>query len=621
MKIEITGASNFVNRMFEACGPYQWAREFLKNAIEADATRVEFGIEWQAVEKVGVYRRTVADDGCGMDREELREFFSTLGTGKKKIGTVHDNFGVGAKIASLPWNPNGVVVISYRDGKASMIWIVLDEDTGDYELREFQDSDGSSTVVVDPTEVAWADLDEIDWGAAKPDWIGEHGTVIVLLGSDEAPDTVLGNPDAGEADIKGLSVYLNSRFWDLARYQVTVQELRSAQKNQWPTGASDRDDKRRPNTRTIKGARHWLVGVDGEKGKLADSGHVMLDEGRVRVEWYLWEGERPAIHSYAKKNGYVAVRYKGELFELTSKKAHFRWFGLIESEVQKNVTLIIEPQLSEGGNGRWGVHPDQSRNRLNFTGNGQKGVSLPLSDWGEQFADDLPDPIIAAIRAARRDIEGTIEDEEYRKRLQDKFGDRWKYKTLVKPRGEKNTEAGTVGDREIKTFATAMGVRPKSKTKRKKTLQIVRKQGTSGGPDNLVEREVPVDVPRWQALGKDSFEEEWHVAMWAPNDPAGPTVFINTESPLLEEVVAYHQKKYAPHQAEEVQRIVHQVFGEVAVAKIAHSRKLIKGMSEEQIDKTYRSEQALTLALMGLMAEESLIAHRLTKLGRGKKSA
>ena len=137
----------------------------------------------------------------------------------------------------------------------------------------------------------------------------------------------------------------------------------------------------------------------------------------------------------------------------------------------------------------------------------------------------------------------------------------------------------------------------------------------------IVEREVPVDVPRWQPLGKESFEEDWHVAMWAPNDPAGPTVFINTESPLLEEVVAYHQKKYPPHQAEEVQRIVHQVFGEVAVAKIAHSRKLIKGMSEEQIDKTYRSEQALTLALMGLMAEESLIAHRLTKLGRAKRSA
>jgi hypothetical protein len=43
---QITGASAFVNRMFEACGSYQWAREFLKNSLEAEDSKVEFGIEW-----------------------------------------------------------------------------------------------------------------------------------------------------------------------------------------------------------------------------------------------------------------------------------------------------------------------------------------------------------------------------------------------------------------------------------------------------------------------------------------------------------------------------------------------------------------------------------------------
>src|SRR5207244_616388 len=126
------GASNFVNRMFEACGRFQWAREFLKNALEAGATRVEFGIEWQAAKKAGIYRRTIIDNGYGMSADELLRFFATLGEGAKKIGGVHDNFGVGAKIASLPWNPEGVVVISYKGGRGSIIWIVLDPDTGDY---------------------------------------------------------------------------------------------------------------------------------------------------------------------------------------------------------------------------------------------------------------------------------------------------------------------------------------------------------------------------------------------------------------------------------------------------------------------------------------------------------
>src|SRR4051812_5435876 len=205
MKLAIVGASHFANRMFEACGNYQWARELLKNSVEAHATKVEFGIEWQAVEKEGVYRRVIADDGIGMARDQLLKFFSTLGEGAKKIGGVHDNFGVGAKIASLPWNPEGVVVISYHDGKASMIEIVLDPEVGEYELVEFK-TDKGANCVIDPEDIDWAAVDEIDWSALCPEWLKAHGTIIVLKGSEQAPDTVLGNPLlTGEADIKGLS--------------------------------------------------------------------------------------------------------------------------------------------------------------------------------------------------------------------------------------------------------------------------------------------------------------------------------------------------------------------------------------------------------------------------------
>jgi len=90
-KLAIVGASHFVTRMFEACGNYQWAREFLKNALEAGATKVEFGIEWQAVERQGVYRRIIADNGSGMMCDELLRFFSTLGEGAKRIGGLHDS--------------------------------------------------------------------------------------------------------------------------------------------------------------------------------------------------------------------------------------------------------------------------------------------------------------------------------------------------------------------------------------------------------------------------------------------------------------------------------------------------------------------------------------------------
>ena len=225
-KVQITGASDWVRRMFEACGPHQWTRELLKNSLEADATQIEFGIEWQAVEKFGVYRRTIIDNGSGMNRDDLFKFFSTLGAGAKKIGGIHDNFGVGAKIATLPWNPEGVVVVSYKDGKPSMIQIVLEPQSGEYELVEFEVGGGRSAVI-DPTQVNWAATNDVDWSALRPSWLTDKGTIVVLLGAEAYPDTVLGNPDESEGGTKGLAIYLNSRFWDLSKQNVVVAELRS----------------------------------------------------------------------------------------------------------------------------------------------------------------------------------------------------------------------------------------------------------------------------------------------------------------------------------------------------------------------------------------------------------
>jgi Histidine kinase-, DNA gyrase B-, and HSP90-like ATPase len=636
MKLDITGASHWTRRMYEACGPFQWAREFLKNAIEANATRVHFGIEWQAVEKLGVYRRAVADNGAGMSADELLRFFSKLGEGAKKIGGVHDNFGVGGKIAALPWNPQGLVMLSRKGGRTSMIWIILDSDSGDYELREFE-TDEKRTCVIDPTAIEWPEdgvdwgsvIDALDWASAPAPGFDDHGTVAVLLGSQEQPDTILGNPEAGEGDIKGLSVYLNTRFWGLSGARVTVAELRSEKKSQWPAGPEDRDDSRRPNNREMKGAGYYVSEISSASGKLGGAGTVELDQSRVRADWYLWEGDRPAIHSYAKKGGYVAVRYGDELFELTSHKAHFRWFGVIEATVQQKLTIILRPQLYVPSNGRWGIHPDQSRNRLIFTGNGEKGVSLPLQDWGAEFAEKMPDEIRAAIVAARGDLAGSIEDEEYRKRLQDKFGTRWQIKTLVRAsKKDKGTQVeATITDEDMEVIPQPPIIehprirRPRRPSNKDKTVVVVRKKATLGGTMNAIEMAHPVDVPHFRLAHKDDFEQPWHLAAWNPHDPEGPTVYINVDSPILEEVVQYHQHQYPDVHAEEVAKVVWNVFGEVAACKIAHSQKLTKEVTEEELDRSYRSEEALTTALMGLLAEESLIAQRCGKFGPKKAVA
>ncbi len=96
---------------------------------------------------------------------------------------------------------------------------------------------------------------------------------------------------------------------------------------------------------------------------------------------------------------------------------------------------------------------------------------------------------------------------------------------------------------------------------------------------------------------------------------------MNSASPILLEAIRYHQAQYPDVFAQEVEETVMTTYGEVAVCKIAHSQKLASFVPEEDLDEQYRSDAALTVSLMGLLAEESLIAQRLGKLGRKKSAA
>jgi hypothetical protein len=137
----------------------------------------------------------------------------------------------------------------------------------------------------------------------------------------------------------------------------------------------------------------------------------------------------------------------------------------------------------------------------------------------------------------------------------------------------------------------------------------------TGSDAVAVERKLPVDVPEYDFAPKEDFEKEWHIAMW---DETGNKVWINREAPVLVESIKYHQEQYAEVYGEQVQETIMQVFGEIAVAKVAHSQKLRKFLTDEELRDEYRNEAALTIALMGLLAEESLIAQRLGKFGRKK---
>ena len=123
--MKTSGTEHFIERTYREGGTFQWVRETLMNAIEAEATRIEYGIEWQAVESKGVYRRMIADNGLGMTGSQLVEFFNTFGGGGKPSAACM-SFGVGEDLGSSPGT--ATASSSSWECEPSMIWVRYDEE-------------------------------------------------------------------------------------------------------------------------------------------------------------------------------------------------------------------------------------------------------------------------------------------------------------------------------------------------------------------------------------------------------------------------------------------------------------------------------------------------------------
>lgn len=624
------GTQHLIERTYREGGTFQWVRETYINTSEAGATRTEYGVEWQAVENLGVYRRVIADNGSGMTASQLTEFFNTFGGGGKPIGGIHENFGVGAKTALLPWNRYGMVVISWVDGDASMIWVMCDPVTGEYGLKIEEVYDGDGEMTLDEVYEPYDDEEHgCDWATVKPDWIGDHGTVIVLLGNDPTDDTVMGDPNREEGDIKGISSYLNRRLWELDDgVEVYVDELRTQDRSLWadseliahgPQPQSGPD--RRTNRRSIQGARFYIEYPSGSKdGKLEASGSVGLSDG-TEVEWFLWNGPRPAVQSYAAIAGYISVLYNRELYDITSHHSTFRSFGVSEGSVRSRLWLIARPPVA-GDDVKRGVYPRTDRNSLLLRGGPRAGEPLPINDWGNEFADQMPAEILEAIKASRAGESGTIDDETWRVRLAERFGSRWRIPKLRRRKGGALT-----------VDATQDGADP-TKRKRKKKRNGGGAGGGRGGTGGAVntgsdsgqqaakELLVAGGIPRYRKVQADAVAPGM-LAAWQANDPVFKegAVLLNVEHPVLVAEIEHWQSQYPDQYADEIAKDVTDIYGEIAVAKIAHSEHLKGTLPSKVVEDDLRSEAALTMALLGLIAEEAVIAPRIGGKFRKRRTA
>jgi hypothetical protein len=80
------------------------------------------------------------------------------------------------------------------------------------------------------------------------------------------------------------------------------------------------------------------------------------------------------------------------------------------------------------------------------------------------------------------------------------------------------------------------------------------------------------------------------MALWAPSDPAGPTVLVNVDSPILQEIVEYHRAQYLDVYAEEVRKTTIRSLARWQLVGLLTLKSWRKNVPEQELDRDYRSE-------------------------------
>lgn len=194
-----------VASMIERCPKTMMLRELAMNALEAARHAPEGHrlVEIRPYEDNGASKLVIWNTGAGMNALELHQMCDIAASiGKEKSLT--GNFGMGAKVASLPSNQHGMRYRSCKDGAVSEV--ILCKREGAYGRLRRKDEDGEVHEVVDVTAAVVSEGCDTSY-----DW-----TEVMLLGNHSDQDTVRDPYDGDPAqDAQWIATYLYHRFYRL----------------------------------------------------------------------------------------------------------------------------------------------------------------------------------------------------------------------------------------------------------------------------------------------------------------------------------------------------------------------------------------------------------------------
>ena len=367
--LEVADEDFLVASLIERCPKTMMVRELMMNALEAARFAPEGRrlVEISPLEMDGTDKLAIWNTGPGMDAAELLKV-SNIASSLGKEKSLSGNFGMGAKVASLPSNQRGMRYRSCKGGRVHEV--ILCKRDGVYgRLRRYHPDTGEYLEVVDVTDIA------VEAGRT----LNEDWTEVVLLGNQPDQDTVRdpfnGDP---EQDTQWLATYLYHRFYRLPD-GVKVTLLKGTNKldgnRQFePIPARLRHFERNETVPLPSGIKiHYLY--DAPYDKATGSGHNKSISGAI-----------------ASAVSTCAVVYKGEMYDVHRGRT---WtfdapvFGIPFGPKHISVHIKLPDEFP--------VLPDGYRQFLRYNAGEQQNVEA--SNFADIVRENRPQWLIDLIHA------------------------------------------------------------------------------------------------------------------------------------------------------------------------------------------------------------------------------
>jgi hypothetical protein len=359
--LRVANEAFLVASTIERCPKTMMIRELVVNGIEAaelaPADRRQIVIGSQAVD--GIRKLRIWNTGPGMTGAELLQI-TDLASSIRKRNSLDQNFGMGAKVASLPSNRHGLRYRSCTAGRVSEV--MMGYRNGTYgRLRVGADQ----AEVLDVTEACRRD-GEYD---LQSDW-----TEVVLCGNAPGQDTVVSPYDeAPKVPADWMGRYLENRFFRLP------SDVRLTLMPEIWGGAAPRD----------------LVGLDDRRAQFGRTETRTTPSG-VKIHYYFDPPEgtstRSAAGAIAPGTSHGSIVFRNEMYDVRSGET---WLN--EAPVYgipfgaKYCSVFVE--LPDD----YLVWPEVYRQFLRFQGNEQRQIFL--ADFSALVRAYMPGWLAEIIRA------------------------------------------------------------------------------------------------------------------------------------------------------------------------------------------------------------------------------